>query len=408
VASTRICHQEGKEICRDGTALNDDQIMDSVDVVIFGGGPAGIATALALSRLGFSAALIDRCDQRQRIGETLPPTVKRSLVNLGLWEHFLAANHSPSFGMRVTWGHSTAYENDFVFNPYGHGWHVDRTTFDAMLMQAAIDAGARVYQSAKLSTVIAGSDNMWRVRILRGEDEFSLHANVVVDATGRRATLARTLGSKRVLCDRLIGAVGFFASSAAPHSRRQVTLIEACEYGWWYSSMLPNGGIVVAHMTDADLFAKNVRANPNFWQDELAKTADIRERIQSHSLQSSPIVVPAFSSRLSLAAGSNWLAVGDAAAAYDPLSSQGICNALTSAQRAAHVIGKYLSGDAAALNDYTQSIDGAYAKYLRLREQYYSNERRWLDSAFWKRRCSAAVSAIPALGSSQGFEGQWC
>lgn len=116
----------------------------SFDVAIVGAGPAGAATALGLARKGFSVALI--CPRRSgwHVGETVPPTIVKPLSGLGLWEAFVAARHSEAPGTVVAWGSSRPFENDFIVNAYGPGWHLDRAGFDAMIVTAARAAGARI------------------------------------------------------------------------------------------------------------------------------------------------------------------------------------------------------------------------------------------------------------------------
>lgn len=360
--------------------------MENIDVLIIGGGPAGTATGLALGRLGISTIVIDRGDDRPRIGETLPPAIKKLLVSLGIWERFLSANHSPSFGTRARWGQPIPHENNFIFSPYGRGWHLDRVCFDAMLAQAAEDEGTVLYRRAKLVSVVPDVEHSWRVDTVRDNRGHKFRAKVIVDATGRSASLARRLGSQRVSYDRLVGIVGLFVPGARSLIQQQLTLIEACRDGWWYSSLLPDSGVVVAYMTDADLYAKAVRRTRNFWQHELGKTTDIYPRISTHILKSSPVNVAAHSSRLFPVSGPNWLAVGDAAAAFDPLSSQGIYKAVESGLLSAHAIQCYLAGNSAALHDYALAIERGFSHYMRVREHYYSNEQRWPTSTFWTRR----------------------
>jgi hypothetical protein len=116
-----------------------------VDVAVLGGGPAGAATSLTLSRHGHSAVVIEQSHYRSvRIGEMLPPAARPLLASLGLLDRFLAENHSRSFAVRSAWGQPNLYDNDFIFNPHGSGWHIDRARFDAMLARAAEDAGACV------------------------------------------------------------------------------------------------------------------------------------------------------------------------------------------------------------------------------------------------------------------------
>src|SRR5437867_2795294 len=125
---------------------------ERVDVAIIGGGPAGTAAALALAREGASVVVLERSRyEAVRVGETLPPQIRLLLDELGLWEAFAAAGHTPSAGIVSVWGTPRLSENDFVFDPYGHGWHIDRRRFDQMMAHAAEQAGAQVCRAARVT-----------------------------------------------------------------------------------------------------------------------------------------------------------------------------------------------------------------------------------------------------------------
>ena len=105
---------------------------------MLGGGPAGAATALELARRGRDVVLLEatRFDG-PRVGETLPPEANPLLRRLGVWDAFLASRPLASPGTVSAWGSPRPAETDFVANPHGNGWHVDRNRFDRMLCAAA-------------------------------------------------------------------------------------------------------------------------------------------------------------------------------------------------------------------------------------------------------------------------------
>jgi flavin-dependent dehydrogenase len=78
--------------------------------------------------------------------------------------------------------------------------------------------------------------------------------------------------------------------------------------------------------------------------------------------------------------------VGDAAAAFDPLSSQGILTALYTGMRAGQTIDAELAGDPRARADYMSDIRAVTTAYLRNQRHHYRTETRWPDSEFWQRR----------------------
>jgi hypothetical protein len=57
---------------------------------------------------------------------------------------------------------------------------------------------------------------------------------------------------RRLVCDQLVGIVGFFESRGGDAHYDRRTLVEASENGWWYSALLPANKLIIAYMTDAD------------------------------------------------------------------------------------------------------------------------------------------------------------
>ena len=82
-------------------------------------------------------------------------------------------------------------------------------------------------------------------------------------------------------------------------------------------------------------------------------------------------------------AGDRWLAVGDAALALDPLSSQGILTAMYSGMLAGRALDTHLSGNPKRLASYPARLGAIATAYRRNRQAFYAMEWRWPDQAFW-------------------------
>ncbi|WP_396230553.1 NAD(P)/FAD-dependent oxidoreductase, partial [Frankia sp. ACN1ag] len=119
-------------------------------------------------------------------------------------------------------------------------------------------------------------------------------------------------------------------------------------------------------------------------------THHLRHRADPDRAATSPRLSPAAGRYLDPPIGAAWLAVGDAALAVDPLSSQGILNALHSGFRAGLTIAEDLAGNSRALQAYRSFIDRVTATYLRNSTEVYRQERRWTESTFWRRRHDVA------------------
>jgi flavin-dependent dehydrogenase len=171
-------------------------------------------------------------------------------------------------------------------------------------------------------------------------------------------------------------------------------MLESVEDGWWYSASMPNSDVVTVYMTDADLYAKASRAEANYWRRKLQNTTHTSQRVSGLALTSGPLIVAANSSRIDQAARHNWLAVGDAAIALDPLSGQGITKAPDSGIRASHDICTYFSGPKSSFEAYAATIENCFHDYQIMRNHYYRFENRWPESPFWKRRQSPPKKTI--------------
>ncbi len=352
-----------------------------------GGGPAGCASALALSQAGHSVGLVERSQyQRVRIGETLPPAAKPVLADLGLWERFLSQKHARSNIIRSAWGRDALYENDFSLHPYGSWWHLDRRSFDEMLVTAAEETGVRLYRGSKLRSLTKERVDRWLVGIADGTELRRLRASFIVDATGRAASVTRRQGATREPRDSLIGLVGFLSSDLRPEPSEFYTLLEATDIGWWYSARLRDRRLVAAFMTDSDLIPRNRGLLPELWHRLLRKTVHTGRRLEGLTLEVGLHLVAANTAKLDHVFGDGWMAAGDAALSFDPLSSQGICHALESGILGGQAIARHLAGDETALPQYADSLEETYREYLRSRARYYSREQRWPESLFWQRR----------------------
>src|SRR5262249_58500811 len=85
------------------------------------------------------------------------------------------------------------------------------------------------------------------------------------------------------------------------------------------------------------------------------------------------------------------LAVGDAAARFDPVSGQGIVKALRSGIFASYAVADWLrQKDDRGLRRYWALVEREFDAYRGTLRDYYSLEQRWPDRPFWRRRHSDA------------------
>ncbi len=367
--------------------------MNTFDAAILGGGPAGLATALAARARGLSVLLVERSDfDGVRVGEHLGADALPALTLLEVPPSTWRDGHLACSSVRSTWGDDVEQEAHALFNPFGEGRILSRPRFDRALALFAEARGVVIARSTELLRSARDPNGFVLTLAPRGESgdkasTTSMKAAFLVDAGGRSASAARWLGGRPIAYDRLAGLVTFLDAPAGERDRS--VRVEACKEGYWYSAPLLDGRRVLTLMTDADLIS-----NP----PSVFFHRAIRESRWALAGANAPprlIVRSARSQRLTVTGGEGWLAVGDAAMAFDPLSSAGIRKGLTWGIRAAEAMEAYLGGDTGATARYDGEVHAAFDAYLDQKAHYYRMERRWPASPFWARRHAPMPCEIP-------------
>ena len=354
------------------------------DVVVLGAGPAGLSASVGLAGRGQRVALVTLArGEADRVGESLSPAAAPLLRALGVWDVFVADNHSPCFGNASAWGSGELRHHDFLRDPRGHAWHIDRSRFERRLAERAEAVGVASVSIAR-APHCEWAGARWRVQT--GDSRDPIEARFLLDATGRSAWLGRRRGALRIAGDAQVAAVAFLETRGRP-IEDTMSLVEAVERGWWYSAALPDGRLVAAFMTDHDLLPPGATI-PDVWLSLLDGAAYTARRLaEGGYLAASPLrVVAASGGRLEPMAGPGWAAVGDAAICYDPLASHGLTLALAGGRDAAEAVSAHLHDEVGALARYTGRLRAAFADYAAMRLDVYRAERRWPDAPYWRRR----------------------
>lgn len=364
--------------------------MRRFDVAIIGGGPAGSSLALSLLQRGLSVLVVERSNyQEWRSGETLSPDARVPLSRLGVPDSLCDAPHLTSEATRSAWGSSQLIEKHSVFNPYGSGWHLDRSKFDSALVSEAKKFGAIVIQG--VSFISALQSNVWQITLKNGSSLLQVEAKFVVDATGRAAQVAKSLGSKMIFYDQLIALIGIVSAKSLECPVESVLTIEAAQEGWWYSAPLPDGNILATFMTDNDIFLNSRESPTAFWVRMSRATEHLSVVLEKFQLIDKVRMRNASTCKLDRVIGTSWIAVGDAACAFDPLAGNGILKALQTGIASSEAILANGSNEQNDLQTYADKIVAMFNGYLRDRQIYYQKEQRWPDSSFWRRRHRSMV-----------------
>jgi flavin-dependent dehydrogenase len=317
-----------------------------------------------------------------RTGETVSHSLGPLLKYLGVWEPFLQQNHLPAYAMSAAWGQAAIRSRDYLFSGMGHGWHLDRVRFDRLLADEVRSRSGTLVCGVRPVSVVREKANLFRVATNDGQEFKAAH---LIDASGRRMELARQMGARPVVVDRLIAASAYF-NGFDLDSEAHETLVEAVADGWWYSALLPDGRLSVAFFSDPEIIRMRGLIDPDAWARHLASAPHTRKRIGAAPCDGPVAFRPCGSQHLESAAGDGWIAAGDAAACFDPLASMGIGHAISSGIHAARAAYDQLCGNERVRSQYVAHVHQNFMRYLQLRTYYYGLEQRWADAPFWVRR----------------------
>ncbi len=375
-------------------------------VAVCGGGPAGGVAALVLAQRGIAVTLITggkrtgHSSSSAQFAQTLPAPGRHLLSRLGLPSDSSEEYSAELLGTYSSWGSTEALSNDSILNPLGNGLRLDRRAFDTALHDAAVRTGATLADSrvVALRRGKRASTDGWTITCdVADENRRELEVDIVIDATGRPARIARQCAQvRRVTFDSLVSFAATVVVSPTTDRRAvaeydSTLLVESSPDGWWFSVVAANGVRALQFFCDRQEFPKGMS---NLEMTEAAlQTQHVKALVAgSHKTLSRPRRIVASSSAISPVVGSDWLAVGDAAMTFDPLSSQGVFAAMRGGVAAATSIeeDRALIGagrrDRSPFASYREFVHETWLRYVEQIRTVYSWEQRWPQSDFWRKR----------------------
>jgi len=364
------------------------------DVIVLGAGPAGLATAITIRRETRASVLVAdaRAAARERFGESVAPDLLVPLKQLGLLDQFRAGAHAPCPGSASIWGGDRVGYNDYILNPAGLAWRLQRRAFDEMLTRAAAESGVELCWATRYLQSMPDKKGR-RLLLSSPKGKSEVRGRWIVDATGSAARFSLHAGARRIVDDRMYG-LARYATILAGNMTMQI-LMEADEDGWWYAARLPDDRVVILFATEVETARRLKSRGHEGFERSLGATRLIAPILGKLELERRGyFATPIYSSGLDRPEGAGWLAVGDAASSYDPIVARGITKALedgvTAGRRIIEDLEDALAGGGRNperrqdTSSYSEQIAARFRIYAETRARLYEIEGR--DSPFWQRR----------------------
>ena len=347
---------------------------ERVDAVVVGARCAGSATATALARAGRRVVVVDRATfpsdtlsthllfaggvaeldtlgARERVEALGPPRLPRALVG--------------ALGFEVTTGYTPVGTVDY-------GLCVRRPGLDAALVETAREAGAEVREGVAATDLVREEGRVAGVRVAGADGERELRAPLVVGADGRRSTVARLVGAERPYRVNPNGRACFFAYFEDSRPEWRATAAQ-WRQGRDLGTAFPcDGGLVLVLVMPPRTWGQERRSDAQaFFEETLERIPALVERLEGCTQRGkvrSATDLPSFFRR---SAGPGWALAGDAGHFKDPVTAQGIRDALR--------FGRRLGEEAAPRLDDPRALDAALARWELERDRECLETYQWTN-----------------------------
>lgn len=338
-------------------------------IIVLGAGIAGACVALGLKRLGYQVSI---CGQPRSFAavEGISERTLQGLQHAGF--HYALQDLPKPSPRQACWNGIRSAANTETL--------VDRQRFDQGILQDLQTADIPYYEG-HIATV-NHNNSTHTIQLQQVDSSYVLEADFLVEARGRKAPLSkqsRSYGINTLSILQYWQGKPLAAQSA----------VESFELGWAWMAALADGSRYLqvtvdtkhTHLPDKQHLA-------HFCQQQL-ETLDISPPFLANAQYSGHFHVRNSTPFLAKqVVGEHWIRVGDAAMAVDPLSGNGIFQALSSALQAPaviHTLLKKKENTHLAQQFHQQRIEHLFQRFSRIGRDFYQQERQW-QHPFWQQR----------------------
>jgi len=360
------------------------QDLESPDVIVIGGGPAGSTVSTLLAQQKCRVELFEREKfPRFHIGESLIPETYWVLERLNMLPKMQNSHFVKKYSVQFVNSNSKLSAPFYFWDNKPHEcsqtWQVVRSEFDLMMLNNAREHGVRVHEGVRVMEVLMEGDRVTGVTV-KNEDGTvrTVRAKVVVDASGQNGLLMNKLNLR--VWDPILnkGAIWTYWEGAYRDSGRDegatMVLQTVNKNGWFWYIPLHNNIVSVGVVAPFDYLFKGRQDYAKTYDEEVDRCPAVMDRVSKAKRVTGYFATKDYSYRSKQAAGNGWVLIGDAFGFLDPLYSSGVLLALKSGELAADAIVEgFQKGDTsgAQLGKWAKGFNEGMDRMRRLVCEYY-------------------------------------
>jgi flavin-dependent dehydrogenase len=347
---------------------------NTYDVLVIGGGPAGSTAATVLSQYGRKVALLEKEEfPRYHVGESMIPYTYFPLKRIGmiskLQKHPFVQKNSVQFANINGRDSQPFYFAEHMNHPASQTWQAERSQLDQLLLDNAKEKGVAIVQGVKVDHILQTEDIISGVLTVNKNSQSSeYYAPVIIDATGRNG-----LASKRFnwsIPDPVLKKVAIWnyfknAKRDSGIDEGATTIAYLPEKGWFWYLPLQNNIVSVGVVADKNYLYDVTRDPQTIFQREINNNKWIKNHLESGQTVDKFRVTADYSYRAKYCATNGIVLTGDAFAFLDPVFSSGLFFALRGGELAADAVEQALRKGDVSAHQFT-NYGETFCRYIEL------------------------------------------